>query len=154
MQTSSLALLLLSLCLALAAKSSTDPLVWKLGMEPAHLCVSPGNGDTPVPDFIPFLHSGSSVTFSWSGSFHNVVEVSSKKKLSSCTGFGAKGRKGQAGPHTWKVGTQLTLLDIITAILTLTPHPPGPLQDWCPLLPVWCGQALQQGGHEGHYQGL
>ena len=47
--------------------------------------------------------AGTLVTFSWEGSYHNVVEVGSEDDLSSCTGATGRDLVGRAGPHVWKV---------------------------------------------------
>lgn len=69
-----------------AVTAATDPITWSFGMEQAERCVAPG----------------SSVTFTWSGTNHNVVEVEKKQlKPKKCVGMFSS-YVGKAGPHVWK----------------------------------------------------
>ena len=43
------------------------------------------------------------MTFSWSGSGHNVVEVAGRQELEDCRGFSGQDLVPTSGPHVWQV---------------------------------------------------
>ena len=43
------------------------------------------------------------MTFSWSGSGHNVVEVVGRQELEDCRGFSGQDLVPTSGPHVWQV---------------------------------------------------